>query len=397
MLGMIALFITILSSGPGTVMVERGIVRQGPGTYYPILTELSRGSELTILADDNEGWLTVRSGSVTGYISSRAVSPGLARLQQSARRTAVAEDAKAALRRISREAATRLGVPERDLELLEQVPIDPMRYQQFRDDTYPRGQRASTYRRSMRLPDLDNGMLFYPIQEEGAGWAIAAGLASRGLYRNTELQQYLTYVGNMVAAASHGYDLGFRFYVLDVSDKQSYSTPGGFIFVTKGLLQIMESEAELVAVLAHEIAHVTLRHGLKEMANTRNVVAADAAFRELDESVDRTDEERQTTVSVNNELITYRERMYSMRNQDFEREADAMALVYIARTGYSPQAMLNIVTRLQNVVSSDAPIYAVNELNNRRDALLAEMIGPKWRGNLMTNAPRYLDIRSRIR
>jgi predicted Zn-dependent protease len=272
-----------------------------------------------------------------------------------------------------------------------------MRYQQFRDDTYPRGQRASTYRRSMRLPDLDNGMLFYPIQEEGAGWAIAAGLASRGLYRNAELQEYITYVGNMVAAASHGYDLGFKFYVLNVSEKQSYSTPGGFIFVTKGLLQQLESEAELVAVLAHEIAHVTMRHGLKEMANTRNVVAADAAFRELDGSVERTDDERQTTESINNELITYRDRMYSMRNQDFEKEADAMALAYTARAGYSPQAMLNVVTRLQNAVSSDAPIYAVNELNNRRDALLAELAGPKWRGNLMTNAPRYLDIRSRIR
>lgn len=397
MIAVIGLLITMMFSGPGTVTVDRGIVRVGPGTYYPVLTELSRGAELTIVSDEDEGWLRVQSGSVTGYISSRAVSPGPARLQQSARRTAAAEDAKAALRRVSAAAAARLGVPERDLGLLDQAPIDPMRYQQFRDETYPRGQRASTFRRSVRLPELDNGMLFYPIQEEGAGWAIAAGLASRGLYRNAELQQYVSYLGNMVAAASHGYDLGFKFYVLDVAESQSYSTPGGFIFVTKGLLKTLESEAELVAVLAHEIAHVTMRHGLKEMANTRNVVAADAAFRELDGSVDSTEEERQITDSINNELITYRDRMYSMRNQDFEKEADAMALVYTARAGYSPQAMLNVVTRLQNAVASDAPIYTVNEMNNRRDALLAEMAGPKWRSNLMTNAPRYLDIRSRIR
>lgn len=384
-------------SGPGTVSVDRGIVRQGPGTYYPVVTELARGEELTIVSDDGDGWLSVRAGSVNGYISSRAVTPGLARLQQSARRTTAAEDAKAALRRISRTAAAQLGVPERDLGLLEQAPIDPMRYQQFRDATYPRGQRASTYRRSVRLPDLNNGMLFYPIHEEGAGWAIAAGLASRGLYRDTELQQYVSHIGNMVAAASHGYDLGFQFYVLDVHERDSYSTPAGFIFITKGLLLQLESEAELVAVLAQEIAHVTMRHGLKEMANTRNGVAADAAFRELDGSVERTEQERADTESINNELITYRDRMYSMRNQDFEKEADAMALVYAARAGYSPQAMLNVVTRLQNDIPPNAPPYVANELSHRHDALLAEMTGPKWRGNLLTNAPRYLDIRSRIR
>jgi predicted Zn-dependent protease len=240
-------------------------------------------------------------------------------------------------------------------------------------------------------------MLFYPIQEEGAGWAIAGSLASRGLSTNAPLIEYVNFIGNMVAEASHGYDLGFRFFVLNDDSRESYATPGGFVFITTGLLKQIESEAELAGILAHEIAHVTLRHGLEELANTRNVVAADAAFSELDGSVERTDEERKLTDSINDELITYRDRMYSMRNQDFEKEADAMALAYMARAGYTPQGLLNVVTRLLNNIPAGSPPYQANELSNRFNALQAEMASPRWRDNLMTNAERYLEMRNRIR
>jgi len=396
MLAMIALFITMLTSDPGTVTVDRGIVREGPGTYYPVLIEMGRGSELTILSEE-DGWMAIRSGTVMGYISSRAVGKGGSTQPSAGRRSNRNTNPVAERRRISREAASKLGVREADMDALELVTMNPRLYQQFKTETYHRGHRASSYRRSYRLPELKQEMLFYPIQEEGAGWAIAGSLASRGLSTNAPLIEYVNFIGNMVAEASHGYDLGFRFFVLNDDSRESYSTPGGFVFITTGLLKQIESEAELAGILAHEIAHVTLRHGLKELANTRNVVASDAAFRELDGSVERTDEERKLTDSINDELITYRDRMYSMRNQDFEKEADAMALAYMARAGYTPQGLLNVVTRLLNNIPAGSPPYQANELSNRFNALQAEMASPRWRDNLMTNAPRYLDIRSRIR
>lgn len=398
---LILLLFVLMSSA--TVTIDRAVVRQGPGAFFPVVAELGRGAEVSILSDE-EGWMSIRAGNVSGYISSRAASQAASRpggvSRTSGRQvdmTVSATGVSAAVRGISRQFASTLNVPESDIAALEDLPFHVNRYREFREETYPRGRRSSTYRRTYRLPALDNGMLFYPIEEEGAGFAIAGGLASKGLYRQPDIVEYVNFIGHLVVEASHGYDLGFRFYILDDMSREAYSVPGGFIFVTKGLLLQIRDEAELAGILAHEIAHITMRHGLREMANRRNVVGADAAFRELDATVERTREEQRIAESVNDELITYRDRMYSIRVQDFEKSADAMALHYMARAGYTPQALLNLVTRLFNEIPPDAPPYQRNELTNRRDALLAEMAKPNWRANLMTNAERYQSYWSRLR
>lgn len=401
----ILLILFFLSLSPATVNIERAIVRQGPGAFFPVVAELGRGAAVTILSEE-DGWLNIEAGAVKGWISSRATTRegarpgGLTRPGAAPRQvdmTVSATGVSAAVRGFAKQFSTAMRVNEAEILGLEQLTFHVNRYQAMREDTYPRGRRGSALRRAHRLPPLDNGMLFYPIEEEGAGFAIAASLASRGLYREPAVEEYVNFIGHFVVEASHGYDLGYRFYIINDMSRESYAVPGGFIFVTKGLLMQMRDEAELAGVLAHEIAHITMRHGLREMANRRNVVAADAAFRELDGSVDRSREDKELADSINNELITYRDRMYSMRVQDYETSADAMASHYMARAGYSPQALLNLVTRLFDDIPADAPPYQANELTNRRNALLAELAKSQWRGDYTTQAARYQAIRNRIR
>ncbi len=398
----ILIFLLFLSS-TGSISLERAVVRQGPGAFFPAIAELGKGAQFNLLSEE-EGWMNIRTGSVTGYVSSRSVSDQPARqgsmtrpLGRQVDMTVSSTGVSAAVRGVARQFAARLSVSEAAIDEIERQRIDPVAFNQFREETYPRGRRASSFRRQYRLPRIENEMLYYPIDEEGAGYAISAQLASRGLYRNASVEEYVSFVGIMVAEASHSYDLGFRFFILNEDTREAYSTPGGFVFITKGLLLQIQSEAELAGILAHEIAHITLRHGLKEMDNRRNVIAADDAFSELDNEVERTDEDIAITESLNNDLLTYRDRMYSMRIQDFEYAADAMALFYMARAGYTPQAMLNVVTRLFNNIPEDAPPYQANELSNRRDALLVEMEKPNWRGNLTLNMERYQEFRNRIR
>lgn len=395
------LSVTLTSS---VITIERAPVRQGPGAFFPVVAELGRGAAISVKSTE-EGWIEIESNQIRGYVSSRATETGSGSRNVQVRRPGAARNVdmtvtstgvSAAVRGFSKQFATKMEVPESMIAELEARTMDASTYIAFKEATY-RDTRARTYRRTYRLPDLDNGMTFYPIDEEGAGFAIAGSLAAKGLYRNAALEEYVSFVGYQVAEASHGYDLGFRFYILDLPEREAYSTPGGFIFITKGLLLSMRNEAQLAGILAHEIAHVTMRHGLKEMDNRRNVLAADDAFSELDTEIERSDEEQQTIDSLNNELLTYRDRMYSIRIQDFEQGADKMALYYMARAGYSPQELLRAVIRLGEDIPADAPIYKRNELDNRRNALIKEMLDVRWRGNLMTHETRFNSFRSLLK
>ncbi|MEK7759832.1 MAG: M48 family metalloprotease, partial [Pseudomonadota bacterium] len=78
-----------------------------------------------------------------------------------------------------------------------------------------------------------------------------------GVYANARLQAYVQQVGERLAAKSHRPQLQYRFTVLDSPDVNAFALPGGYIYITRGILAHLNSEAELAAVLGHEIGHVT--------------------------------------------------------------------------------------------------------------------------------------------
>lgn len=90
--------------------------------------------------------------------------------------------------------------------------------------------------------------------------------AQMGLVDDPELQQYVSRVGKQLAAASERPDLPWRFQVVDDPSVNAFALPGGFIFVTRGIMASFMSEAELAAVLGHEIGHVTARHSVEQMS-----------------------------------------------------------------------------------------------------------------------------------
>lgn len=82
-------------------------------------------------------------------------------------------------------------------------------------------------------------------------------IAEYGRYEDEGLQAYVQSVGERLAAISHRNDLVYRFTVLDTPVINAFALPGGYIYITRGLMAYLNSEAELAAVLGHEIGHVT--------------------------------------------------------------------------------------------------------------------------------------------
>lgn len=104
------------------------------------------------------------------------------------------------------------------------------------------------------------------------GREVAARILGRYRYDDTEsLNRYINLVGQSIVKHANRPELEFHFAMLDSDEINAYTTPGGYVFVTKGALALMKDESELAAVLAHEVAHVTQKHIVKEL----NIHAAD--------------------------------------------------------------------------------------------------------------------------
>jgi predicted Zn-dependent protease len=115
---------------------------------------------------------------------------------------------------------------------------------------------------------------FTEDEEADIGRVVAARiLATYPLATNEKEQKYVTLVGNTLAAYSARPTLEWHFAVIKTPIVNAFSTPGGFIFITSGALAEMQNEAELAAVLGHEIGHITQKHILKEVKRG-NVLSA---------------------------------------------------------------------------------------------------------------------------
>ncbi|MFP5410565.1 MAG: M48 family metalloprotease [Gammaproteobacteria bacterium] len=132
------------------------------------------------------------------------------------------------------------------------------------------------------------------------------------------LQAYVDEVGQRLAKQGAQPDLTWHFTVLDSAGVNAYSLPGGYVYVTRGLLAYLNSEAELAAVLAHELGHVLARHG-----------SAPAGA--------ETDTLRQA-------VMTNRASGYG-REREFE--ANSLGAETLARAGYNPQALLDVMSTLK--------------------------------------------------
>ena len=158
-----------------------------------------------------------------------------------------------------------------------------------------------------------------------------------GIYPDPALQAYVQGIGQKLAAQSHRPHLKYHFTVLDSPEVNAFALPGGHIYITRGILAYLNSEAELAAVLGHEIGHVTARHGVRQhsAATATGVVGAILGAA--------------TGIQATQDLFSvFGNAMLSGYGREHELESDRLGAEYLARTGYDPQAMIKVVGVLKN-------------------------------------------------
>jgi predicted Zn-dependent protease len=111
-------------------------------------------------------------------------------------------------------------------------------------------------------------ILISTAEEVEIGKQVAGDVeAKEKLLKNSTVQNYVDGVGQSIAKVCDRRDVEYKFKVIDKDEINAFACPGGFIYIYTGLLNILDNEAQLAGVLAHEISHVVARHSVKKLQN----------------------------------------------------------------------------------------------------------------------------------
>lgn len=166
-----------------------------------------------------------------------------------------------------------------------------------------------------------------------------------GAYEDPELSRYIDSLGQLLARASDRPNLQYHFTVLDSPIVNAFATPGGYVYITRGLLALANSEAEVAGVLAHEIGHVAARHAAERQSQAV-LASLPGIFTGVVTGSD-------TLAQAVNSGAAAHLQSYS---RDQEYQADLLGVRYLTRTNYDPLGMASFLRQLQSNDKLEATI-----------------------------------------
>lgn len=199
-------------------------------------------------------------------------------------------------------------------------------------------------------------------------------LKTTHFYDDPELLEYVNSVGQKLAANSDWPDIEYHFFIVDSPGINAFALPGGYIYINRGLMSYLTSEAQLAAVLAHEIAHVTQHHAVRRRSKQRlgDAAAFVASVLTWNSNVGQ-------AIQLENAALV------SGYGREMELEADEYGAVYMYRSGYDPNAMIELMITLKeherftalkgrDAGRSTATYHGVFSTHPRSDTRLQEVI-----------------------
>lgn len=158
---------------------------------------------------------------------------------------------------------------------------------------------------------------------------------SGGRYEDPAIQSYVNSVGMQMARLAGRPDMKWQFHVLKSDQVNAFAVPGGYIYITQGLLFKMNNEAQLAGVLGHEAGHIAGRHSAQQMERSQTVGILTAGVGILAE---------QAGYAAAGQLGSAASQFYLLRySRDHEREADMFGLKFVTQAGYNPNGLVQLM------------------------------------------------------
>ncbi len=191
-------------------------------------------------------------------------------------------------------------------------------------------------------------------------------LGAAPLVADPGLQAYVNRVGRWVASQAERPDLPWHFGVIDSSSINAFAAPGGYILITRGLYEILDSEAQLAGVLGHEIGHIVKRHHITVMQKSA-AISAGARIAQGNRNQ-----------LVNSLIGTGAEVMARGLDKSAEFESDQIGVILAARAGYSPYGLVEVLHKLSARAGDDASLALLFKTHPHPGERLTEL------GNALT-------------
>ena len=167
-----------------------------------------------------------------------------------------------------------------------------------------------------------------------------------GAYDDPELSAYTDSIGQLLARTSGAPGVGYTFTVLNSPVVNAFALPGGYVYVTRGLIALADNEAELAGVLAHEIGHVVARHGAKRQSKSVLATLGLAVLGVVTENPDLVSLGQIGAMAV-----------ISGYSREEEHEADRLGVGYLSRAGFAPEAMSSFLDKLGAHSDLESKLY----------------------------------------
>jgi predicted Zn-dependent protease len=160
-----------------------------------------------------------------------------------------------------------------------------------------------------------------------------------GVYGDAELQRYVNDVGQRLARDSHRPNLPWHFTVVDQPAVNAFALPGGYIYITRGILPFLDNEAEFAGVIGHEIGHVTARHSAAAYSKATSAGVGLALLGIFVPSTRPLQGLAETALGV----------LFLKHGRDDELEADRLGAEYTAKNGWDPEGIAGMLTTLARI------------------------------------------------
>jgi len=366
------------------VEAARARIRTGPGNYYKVTHTAYRGAKLTIIEEQGSWYKVETKSGKTGFVSKRSIAP---QKTASHKTYSYSQGARGVGRASSGQimAATRgvsdMGMFARqyaadhdiDPQLLADLSLKPFTDRDFRKFTS-----------SLRSRDIGSlGFSRHEMEDIDyeVGTAIAMRiLAAKGSSRDQRLRKYVSLVGTALADKTPMYDEEFVFIVLDDRVPQSFSVPGGYVFITSGAVARMKNEAELAGVLAHEMVHVIERHGIAELEKQGTRIESEKAVDELDTELGKLGMDtgdREVAADLRNIADQLFEHIIGGRKRAAEDQADRLGTNLIYARGYKPTGLADFLIKAGDSGSVERDMSGTYRDTIERAAMIREHIRSK--------------------
>lgn len=216
--------------------------------------------------------------------------------------------------------------------------------------------------------------------------------ADYGISQDTSLNHYIEGVGKKMAALTHRPEMPYSFQVVNANYVNAYAFPGGSIAITRGILLSLEDEAELAALIGHELGHVNARHTSSRMSKQQLIGAAVS----LGSVAIAAKNEKYAALAAGLGSIGAGA-LLAKYSRDDERQADQLGMEYMVKAGYSPQGMVGLMDMLKSLSSHQPNViemmFASHPMSDERYATAknrseVEYVGKKA---LPRHRDRYMD------